>query len=176
MHDIRAIRHDPAAFDAACQRRGLPPVATELLELDQAWRAAKTRKETLLAERNTQTKQVGRLLQEGYAPDEAVQQLRTIRDQIAKLDAEEEHLAEALKRKLEVVPNLPAPDVPEGEDETQNQLVRTKGERPRFDFQPRQHFELGEGLRMMHFERAAHLAGGAFFRFYLGLSRGWSGL
>ncbi|MFO7855252.1 MAG: serine--tRNA ligase [Paracoccaceae bacterium] len=164
MHDIRAIRETPHAFDAALARRGHAPVAEALLTLDEARRAAIVAAEAALAERNAASKQVGAAKAKG---DEAeFERLRALvtekKAEIARLEAEAKAADEALRARLMELPNLPLDSVPDGEDETANVELRRHGE-PRGDLPaPKQHFELGEAMGCMDFEAAAKLSGARF--------------
>ncbi|MCK8783814.1 serine--tRNA ligase [Roseomonas sp. NAR14] len=161
MHDIKAVRAEPAAFDAAMARRGLPPVAERLLALDEARRGAITALETARAEKKRRSKEIGAL--KGRGEHEEADRL------IAAMNAGEQSgeqgaaAAEAaLTAALEVLPNLLDPEVPDGPDETANVVLHQHGEPPRPNFAPRQHFELGESLGLMDFAGAAKLAGARF--------------
>ncbi|UFN50729.1 serine--tRNA ligase [Roseomonas sp. OT10] len=161
MHDIRAVRNDPAGFDAAMARRGLAPVAERLIALDSARRAAIAAGESAQAERKAKSREVGQLKKEGrHAEAEAL---------IAALNAgEAKGLADAgaaeaaLTAALEVLPNILDADVPDGPDETANVVLHQHGAPPNFAFAPKQHFELGEALGLMDFAAAAKLAGARF--------------
>ncbi len=129
MHDIRQIRDQPHAFDAALARRGLPPVADEILALDETRRARIAAAETALAERNAASREVGAAKARG---DEAeFDRLRALvadkKDEIAGLEAEAAHADAALRELLMGIPNLPMDDVPDGPDETANVEIRRWG-------------------------------------------------
>jgi seryl-tRNA synthetase len=162
MHDIRAIRDDPAGFDAALARRGLPPAATRILALDAAHRAAQTALQERQARRNALSRQIGEgrrnNVDTGAAESEAV----ALRAEMEALESRAGELEAEIRAIIERLPNVLAADVPDGLDETANVVVRQVGEPRDLGFQPRQHFELGEALGMMDFERAAKLAGSRF--------------
>ncbi|MBK0397805.1 serine--tRNA ligase [Limibaculum sp. M0105] len=164
MHDIRAIRENPAAFDAALSRRGLAPVAAEILAIDEARRARITAAEAALAARNAASKDVGKAKASG---DEAeFERLRALvaekKDEIARLEAEAKAEDERLEALLLTIPNLPLDSVPDGADESQNVELHRWGTPRTFDFAPREHFELGEAMGCMDFEFAARLSGARF--------------
>lgn len=164
MHDIRTIRENPDAFDAAMARRGLAPVSSSLLKRDAARRGLVTKAEAALAERNAASKQVGAARAAG---DEAeFERLRALvadkKAEIAALEAEAAQADAALREALMVLPNLPLPDVPDGKDEADNVEVRKWGEPPALDFAPKEHWELGEAMGGMDFETAAKLSGARF--------------
>ncbi|MBM3557850.1 MAG: serine--tRNA ligase, partial [Alphaproteobacteria bacterium] len=162
MHDIKWIRDTPAAFDAALARRGLPARSGDLLVLDAELRRAQTAFQTAQAKRNEASAQIGKLKREGKDASSVLAEVAELK---TKLDAlvEEERAAQAkLDGELAVIPNLPAADVPEGRDEKDNKELRRWGEAPKFDFAPKQHFEIGEKLGLMDFERASKISGARF--------------
>jgi seryl-tRNA synthetase len=164
MHDIRAIRENPAAFDAALALRGLSPVSSEILAIDAARREAITQAETAQADRNAASKEVGRAKASG---DEAeFERLRTLvaakKDEIARLDEEAKAKDAELTALLEALPNLPHPDVPAGADEDDNVEQHRRGTPRSFDFTPVEHFEIKGVAASMDFETAAKLSGARF--------------
>lgn len=164
MHDIRAIRENPAAFDAALALRGLSPVSSEILAIDAARREAITQAETAQADRNAASKEVGRAKASG---DEAeFERLRTLvaakKDEIARLDEEAKAKDAELSALLEALPNLPHPDVPPGADEDDNVEQHRRGTPRSFDFTPVEHFEIKGVAASMDFETAAKLSGARF--------------
>lgn len=164
MHDIRAIRDTPEAFDAALARRGLSALSPELLEIDAKRRSLITAAEQALAERNAASKEVGKAKASG---DEAeFERLRALvatkKDEIAKLEAEAKEWDEKLSDALMAIPNLPLPDVPGGADEADNVEVRRWGDPKAFDFTPKEHFELKAVENLLDFETAAKLSGSRF--------------
>jgi seryl-tRNA synthetase len=168
MHDPRALRADPAAFDAALARRGLPPQAEALLSADASRRAAQTQLQDLQARRNALSKAVGegRRLRRDTAELEA--EATALRQQ---MDALEQTAAAAdadIARALEVLPNTLDADVPDGRDETANVVVHVHGTPAA---PGREHFELGEALGLMDFAAAAKLAGARFTVLRGGLAR-----
>jgi seryl-tRNA synthetase len=168
MHDIRAIREDEGAFVRGLSRRGLADagaVAADLLIQDKALRELLTRLQNAQARRNEASKAIGLAKQK---KDEA--QAKALMDEVAGLkdviqqgEAEQRELEAKLRDALAVIPNLPAADVPDGADETRNLPVaaRAFGTPPTIEM-PKQHFEIGEGLGQMDFERAAKVSGARF--------------
>ncbi|MFC0410573.1 serine--tRNA ligase [Roseomonas elaeocarpi] len=161
MHDIRAVRADPASFDAAMARRGLQPVADSILAIDTARRSATTAVEEARAVRNKKSREVGQLKAAGQH-EEAERMIATLAatdkiagDALARTD-------EALRKALAELPNRLDDDVPDGTDESDNVVLRQHGAQPNLPFTPKQHFELGEALGMMDFATAAKLAGARF--------------
>jgi len=164
MHDIRAIRDNPAAFDAALARRGLPPQSPALLALDEDRRTCITAAEAALADRNAASKQVGAAKAKG---DEAeFDRLRALvaekKDEIARLEEEAKAKDAALQAALAALPNLPADDIPDGEDEAGNVEINRWGTPRDFDFTPVEHFDIAGVKPGMDFETAAKLSGARF--------------
>ncbi len=164
MHDIRAIRDNPAAFDAALARRGLPPMAEDLLSIDAARRARITEAETAKAEQNAASKQVGAAKARG---DEAeFERLRALvarkKADMARLEDEARIEDSRLRDALLAIPNLPHDDVPEGADEADNVELRRWGTPPSLDFTAKEHFEIPAVAPGMDFAMAAKLSGSRF--------------
>ncbi len=162
MHDIRFIRDNPQAFDAALARRGLAAASHHLLAMDHARRAAQTQVQDLLKQRNDASKLIGQAKGKGEDASAAIAEVAKLKDEIATLEQQERDLGAQLDAELAVIPNLPLDDVPEGTDETGNKEVRRWGDLPSFGFKPKEHFELGEALGLMDFGRAAKLSGARF--------------
>ncbi len=162
MHDIRLIRENPAGFDAALARRGDPPRSPAILALDAARRAAATEAQGLLSQRNALSKRIGEAKRKGEesAPIEA--EAVALRERIAALEIAERDAGTQLDGVLATIPNILDPDVPDGADESANVVLATHGEPKKFNFEPRQHFDIGEGLGLMDFASAAKLAGARF--------------
>ena len=164
MHDIRAIRDNPAAFDAALARRGLPPQSPALLALDEARRTCITAAEAALADRNAASKQVGAAKASG--DDAEFDRLRALvsekKDEIARLEEEAKAKDAALQAALAAIPNLPADDIPDGADEADNVEVGRWGTPRAFDFPPVEHFDIAGVKSGMDFETAAKLSGARF--------------
>ncbi len=162
MHDLKLIRDNPDAFDAALAARGLSPQASSILSLDERRRDSQTRLQDMLARRNTASRAVGEKKKAGEDAADLVAEVQQLKHDIAALEEEERGIAADLTGILEVLPNLPAEDVPVGPDEDHNVEVRTWGAPRDFDFPPKEHFDLGEALGLMDFETAAKLSGARF--------------
>jgi seryl-tRNA synthetase len=164
MHDIRAIRDTPDAFDAALARRGLPPQSPAILALDEARRACIHASETAQAERNAASKEVGAAKAAGN--DAEFERLRALvsekKDEIARLEEEARDKDAALRDLLAGIPNLPYDDVPDGADEADNVEMHRWGTPREFDFTPREHFEIAGAKPGLDFETAAKLSGSRF--------------
>jgi seryl-tRNA synthetase len=164
MHDIRTIRENPAALDAALARRGAEPVSSSLLSIDSERRAAITAAETAQAEQNKASKEVGKAKASG---DEAeFERLRTLvaakKAEVAEMQAKAKELDEKLTYELSVLPNTPAEDVPDGADEDDNVEVNRWGTPRELNFTPVEHFEIKGVQASMDFETAAKISGSRF--------------
>jgi len=161
MHDVKAIRAEPAAFDAALARRGLPPAAGELLAQDEARRAALAAVQEKQARRNAIAREIGQAKKAGADTAALETEALTLREEIAALEAEAEAAEARLTHALERLPNRLDAEVPDGPDESANVVLHVHGA-PRPAEGVKQHFELGEALGLMEFGRAAKLAGSRF--------------
>ncbi len=164
MFDIKWIRDNADAFDAGLKARGLEAASPRLLELDEALRRTKTRLQEAQTRRNAASKEIGKAK---GAKDEALAaklmaEVAELKEVIQGGEEEERQLDKVLVDALAVIPNLPREDVPVGADETGNKEVRRVGEPRKFDFAPKQHFELGEALGLMDFETAGRVSGARF--------------
>ncbi|WP_417468975.1 serine--tRNA ligase [Maricaulis sp.] len=173
MHDIKLIRDDASAFDAALARRGMEPQSLVLLDLDAKRREALGRQQEAETERNALSKLVGRAKASG---DEA--EFNRLRGEVDRLKAvleesseQAKHFDEALSEHLAALPNLPEADVPLGEDENDNLEIRRWGEPKAFNYEPKDHVDLGEGLGQLDFEGAAAMSGARFAALKGGLAR-----
>lgn len=167
MHDIKAIRAEPERYIEGWRRRGLEDpkgLVDGLIALDADLRAAIAAKQAAETARNAASKQIGAAKAKG---DEAeFERLRaevaSLKDTMESEGAKEEQLRARLNDRLATLPNLPADDVPAGPDETANVEVRRHGTPRAFDFAPKDHVAVGEGLGMMDFEAAAAMSGARF--------------
>ncbi|MBX6747214.1 MAG: serine--tRNA ligase [Acetobacteraceae bacterium] len=162
MHDIRVVRADPAAFDAAMARRGLPPIAEQILVQDSKRRAAQQALQEKQARRNALAKEIGQAKRQGADTSAQEREATSLRNEMEGLEAEAAAADRAQAALLEALPNILDAEVPEGRDEADNVVLHQHGTPPEFDFAPKQHFELGEALGLMDFASAAKLAGSRF--------------
>ncbi|HEX6111987.1 MAG TPA: serine--tRNA ligase [Geminicoccaceae bacterium] len=161
MLDLKWLRDQPEALDHALGRRGLPPLAAELLDRDAAVRALQTELQHAQARRNALSKEIGRLRAQGADAGTVMAEVGALREQIQTGEQRVKELAAELDARLAEIPNVLAEDVPDGAEESDNVLLRSSGEPPEFDFAPREHDDLGAGLGM-DFARAAKLSGARF--------------
>lgn len=162
MHDIRAIRADPAAFDAAMARRGLASASPEIVAKDTERRAVLTALQEKQARRNALSREVGQGKRTGADTSALETESTTLRAEMESLEQRSTALDTEIRTILESLPNTLDPDVPDGPDESANIVLKQHGEPRDLGFQPKQHFELGEALGMMDFPTAAKLAGTRF--------------
>jgi seryl-tRNA synthetase len=164
MFDARWIRDNAALFDEGRRRRGLAPLAEEIIALDDRRRAAIAAAQAAQERRNAVSKEIGAAMK---AKDEATAEtlkaeVASLRSRLAELEEEERTAIAALDVVLAEIPNQPLDDVPEGKDEHDNVLLRDWGQKPAFGFAPKEHFELGEALGLMDFATATKLSGARF--------------
>ncbi len=161
MHDIKFIRENPAAFDAGMKKRGLPPQSPAILKLDEEKRKLQTELQELQSKRNGFAKAIGQAKAKGEDASAIMAESKAVNDRIAALETSVNEEGE-LTKLLSTLPNIPADDVPVGKDEKDNIVLREHGKKPEFTFKPKEHFELGEKLGLMDFERAAKMSGSRF--------------
>jgi seryl-tRNA synthetase len=163
MHDLRAIRENPTEFDAGLRKRGLPPHAGDVLALDSAWRSAETKAQEAQALGNRLAREIGLAKRAGGGAADLMRQSAENKTAEAMFSHEAGETRKKINELLATLPNLPAPDVPEGPDETANTVIRTVGTPRQFNFPALPHEAIGEQqLRMMDFARAAKLSGSRF--------------
>ena len=164
MHDIRLIRDDPEAFDAALTRRGLEPEGRGLAALDETRRSQISLAQSLQAERNEISKKIGQAKAKGEHIDGVTALLDRVAElkiQLPETEGEVTRLDTELERRLSALPNRPLPDVPEGADESDNQLIHECGTRPIFAFPVKEHDAIGLALGL-DFETGVAIAGARF--------------
>ena len=162
MFDLKIIRDDPHRFDAARAKRGLAPLAGEIVGLDNRRRAVQTRLQDLQRRRNDASRAIGQAKGRGEDADRLIAEVATLKDDTRAAEDDERGIAETLHDLLGGEPNLPEDAVPAGLDEADNQEIKRWGEAPSFDFEPREHFHIGEDLGLMDFETAARMSGSRF--------------
>ena len=171
MHDVKQIRADAAAFDAAMARRKLAPVSGTILALDTERRAALTVLQDHQSRRNALAKEVGQGRRTGTDTSALEAEATALRAEMEALEGRASALEAEAHLALAKLPNILDADVPDGDDEHANVELKRWGTPREFTFMPKQHFELGEQLGMMDFELAAKLAGARFTVLRGGLAR-----
>jgi seryl-tRNA synthetase len=173
MHDIKSIRDNADAFDAALKRRGLQPMSASLLEIDERRRAAITASEQAQARRNAASKEIGDAKK---AKDDAraamlMAEVAELKTRLPELELAAKSADEELAKELAAIPNLPLEDVPDGVDEHGNVQHHVFGATRSYAFTPKPHDDLGGALGFMDFETAAKLSGARFVVLKKGLAR-----
>ena len=164
MHDIKAIRENPAEFDALWAKRGLEPLSKKIMDQDALIRKAMQVVQEAEAARNKSSKLIGQAM--GKGDKEEAERLKTevagAKNVIAAMGAQVDSEKAQLQALLAGLPNVPFADVPEGEDEDSNVELHKVGEPTKLGFEPKDHADLGEALGMMDFETAAKMSGSRF--------------
>jgi seryl-tRNA synthetase len=173
MHDIKSIRDNPNAFDAALKRRGLAPLSSAILAIDEKRRAAILASEQAQARRNAASKEIGEAKK---ARDDAraaalMEEVAKLKTTMPELEAAAKAADEGLVKELAAIPNLPLDEVPDGLDEHGNVQRHVFGNRRNYGFTPQPHDDLGGALGYMDFETAAKLSGARFVVLKKGLAR-----
>ncbi len=161
MHDIKFIRANPEAFDLGMRKRGLPAQSAKILELDEKRRKSLTEIQELQKKKNDLAKAVGLAKKNGENADAILVESKKVSEELQKLESETGEQG-ALENLLAELPNIPADDVPVGEEEVANKEIRKWGIPGKFNFPAKQHFEIGEKLGLMDFEAAAKISGARF--------------
>jgi len=161
MHDAKWIRDNLDAFDRGLARRGLAPLSDRIRALDAQRRASQTELNTLQQRRNEASKQIGVAKKQGGDAQALMDEVAGIKARMAALEADNTAADAALRDLLMATPNLPADAVPDGPDEDHNVEIRRWGEPRAFDFEPREHFDIGPALGM-DFETATRQSGARF--------------
>ncbi len=164
MYDIKWIRENAELFDIGRQRRGLEPLAEKLLALDDARRAAIAKSQAAQERRNAASKEIGAALKAGDASLSKALKIEVgeLKELLTAFETEEREAIKELGDALSEIPNTPLDEVPEGRDENDNVELRRVGEPRPLDFEPREHFDVGEALGLMDFETATLISGARF--------------
>ena len=173
MHDIKSIRDNPDAFDAALHRRGLEPLGAKLIAIDETRRTAILASEQAQARRNAASKDIGEAKKNKDDARAAIlmAEVAALKSTMPAMDAAVKAADEQLKTALAEIPNLPLEEVPDGSDEHGNVLHHTFGAKRNYSFTPKAHYDLGEAMGFMDFEAAAKLSGARFVVLKKGLAR-----
>ena len=169
MHDIKAIRENPGAFDTGWARRGLEPQTPAILKLDEERRGVQTQLQDLQARRNAESQKIGEIKKSGGDATAQMNVVAALKNEMMELEERERTLAESLNQHLAGLPNIMADDVPAGTGEAGNVVVRKIGE-IKVKSGP-DHAEIGAKLGMMDFETAARMSGSRFVLLSGGLAR-----
>lgn len=164
MLDIKWIRENPEALDAALAKRGADALAQSLVALDEKRRSAVQKAQDLLSRRNTASKEIGAAMAQKNTElaEKLKAEVADIKVTLPAAEDDERQFTAELNDALSRIPNIPFDDVPVGADESGNVVTRTVGEKPRWNHTPKEHFEIGEALGYMDFDRATKLSGSRF--------------
>ncbi|MCK4223715.1 MAG: serine--tRNA ligase [candidate division Zixibacteria bacterium] len=162
MLDLKFIRENTGKVREAIKNKGEKADVDLLLSLDEKRRSLLMQADELKHQRNVVSEKIARMKKEKQDPGEEIEEMRKVANQIDALDDELRQLEEKINDLLLTIPNIPHPSVPIGMDEDSNVVIRTWGELPRFDFEPRPHWELGQILGILDLPKAAKIAGSGF--------------
>ncbi|HEY9121886.1 MAG TPA: serine--tRNA ligase [Brevefilum sp.] len=163
MLDINLIREEPDLVRQALEKRQMSPSPVDqILLLDEQRRSLIQDVETMRSERNSVSKEIGRM-KDKDARQEKIDAMRVLGEKIDAVDSELNRVDADLQAILAEIPNIPDPEVPVGVDDSDNIVLRTVGEKPTFDFEPKPHWDLGPELGIIDFERGTKLAGSRFY-------------
>lgn len=162
MHDIKALRDNPTAYDANWARRGVESQTPAILELDEKRRKLQTELQNVQNRRNEASKEIGAVKSKGGDASELMTEVASLKDRMAILEEQENDVAQKLNDILSALPNMVADDVPDGVDENDNVEIRTHGTPKNPNAETPDHVAIGEALGMMDFEAAAKVAGTRF--------------
>jgi seryl-tRNA synthetase len=173
MHDIKSIRDNPEAFDAALKRRGLAPLSASLLAIDETRRTSILASEQAQARRNAASKEIGEAKKnkDDARANALMAEVTELKTTMPAMEAAVKDAEEQLKTTLAGIPNSPLDEVPDGADEHGNVLHHTFGAKRSYAFTPKPHYDLGEAMGFMDFEAAAKLSGARFVVLKKGLAR-----
>jgi seryl-tRNA synthetase len=163
MIDINIVRDHPEIIKLSLEKRQMDPsVIDELSELDVKWRAKLTKAEVLKAKRNKVSKEISKVKDKAER-EQKIEEMRTVGEQIASLDAAVKEIETELNGLIATIPNIVDQLVPLGKDESKNVVVRQVGEKPKFDFEPIPHWDLGPSLGIINFEQGVKITGSRFY-------------
>ncbi|MGE6740218.1 serine--tRNA ligase [Allorhizobium pseudoryzae] len=164
MLDIKWIRENPAALDAALAKRGAEPQAEAIIQLDETRRSVIQTLQDMQSRRNAASKEIGAAMAQKNTElaDKLKAEVASLKDTMPAIEQQEREAIAALDDVLSRIPNIPLDDVPTGKDEHDNVVARVVGEKPRWNHPAKEHFEIGEALGMMDFDRASKLSGSRF--------------
>ncbi|MCB1082750.1 MAG: hypothetical protein KDK61_00425 [Simkania sp.] len=159
MLDIKLIRENPKDIEKKLQTKDANASLQKVLKLDEEIRSLKIESEELKSERNKNAKEVGERKRKGEDVTDLLKAMEGAKDKISILDHDLNELEETLKFELACLPNLPADDVKSSLDPADNVQIKTFGEKPSFSFEPKNHLELNESLKLFDFKRGAKISG-----------------
>lgn len=162
MLDIDFIRKNPSEFDNALKSRNVESISKRIIKIDEEKRNTQTILQNILAEKNLLSKKIGIGKSKKENVDSEIKKVEKLNNEISSLKELEKIKSDELTAILNRTPNIPAKDVPIGDNENDNIEYKKYGNKPKFDFLPKKHFELGENLNLMNFELSSKLSGSRF--------------
>ena len=169
MLDLKFIQKNPEIVEEAIRKRRMDLDIGEFLTLDEKRKSIIQEVELLRNKLNTESKEVGKLKAKGEDVSSKVEELSKLSNKIKELEKQKKELEKALFDLRARIPNIPAPDVPEGDSDQDNVEVKKWGEKPSFDFEPKPHWDIGVNLKGLDFERASKISGARFALYF-----GWA--
>jgi seryl-tRNA synthetase len=162
MLDIKAIRNHPEQYKRDLQRKFVDPAIVDLvLKLDQQKRALLQKIESLKQQQNEASKTINQ--HTGEKKQKILADMKDIAEERKKEEKELENVRQVLQKNMDTLPNPPRAEVKTGKDDSENEVARTVGEKPKFDFEPKEHWELAETLNLLDTEQASHVSGSRFY-------------
>lgn len=162
MLDLKFVRENPELVETSLKNRGYQLSLDQFKELEERRRELLYKVEQLKHRRNTVSEEIGKLKREGKDAGEMIREMREVAARIKEMDEEVKEVEKEIEEFLLAIPNIPHPEVPVGRDEEDNKLVRKWGEPTKFDFEPKPHWDIGEDLDILDFERGVKVAGSRF--------------
>ena len=162
MHDIKWIKDNIELFDNAMERRRIPSVSSEVIDLYKSYVALLSKLQLLQNERNNSSKIIGIKKSKGENSELEIEKVANLKSDIASLQEESNSINIKIREVLEIIPNIPSIDTPDGTDESSNKEIKIFGNKPIFSFKPLSHDLIGLNLNMMDFDKAAEMSGARF--------------
>ena len=162
MHDIKWIKDNIELFDNAMERRGIPSVSREVIDLYKSYVAILSKLQLLQNERNNSSKIIGIKKSKGENSELEIKKVANLKSDITSLQEESNSINIKIREVLEIIPNIPSTDTPDGVDESSNKEIKNFGDKPIFSFKPLSHDKIGLNLNMMDFDKAAEMSGARF--------------
>ncbi len=162
MHNINFIRENSVIFDNAMKQRGENSISKKIIQIDEEKRKTQTILQSLLAERNSLSKEIGQLKSQKKDSDQLLNKVEKLKQEISNLKELEKIKQDELDSILSRLPNIPDKSTPLGNNESDNLLYKEWGKKPKFLFNPKKHFEIGENSNLMNFDIASKLSGSRF--------------
>ncbi len=162
MHDIKFIRNNSVEFDLLMNRRGIKGISSKIIDLDTLIRTSQTEMQLIQEKRNQDSKAIGKMISQGKDVIEIQKNVSNLKEQLSSLDEKIKTLSVSLHNILNEIPNFFDNDVPDGNNESNNVLIKEWGNIPNFSFVPSDHVNIGENLNQMDFKTGVKIAGSRF--------------